>query len=66
MLHLFNPASTTYVKNFYARSAFMSNNSGSTIMYVAGYFNTTSALNAIQFSMESGNFDGTVAMYGTG
>ena len=66
MLHLFNPASTTYVKNFYARSAFMSNNSGSTIMYVAGYFDTTSALNAIQFSMESGNFDGTVAMYGTG
>ena len=33
-------------------------------MYCAGYFNTTSAINAVQFKMESGNFDGTIKMYG--
>ena len=32
--------------------------------YVAGYFNTTSAIDAIQFKMSSGNFDGIIKMYG--
>ena len=32
---------------------------------VAGYFNTTSAINAVQFKMTSGNIDsGTIDMYG--
>jgi hypothetical protein len=33
-------------------------------MYTAGYGNTTSAVNAIQFKMDSGNFDGTIYLYG--
>ena len=32
--------------------------------FVAGYFNTTTAINAVQFTMSSGNFDGTIALYG--
>jgi hypothetical protein len=32
--------------------------------YIAGYGNTTSAINAIQFKMDSGNMDGTILMYG--
>ena len=32
--------------------------------FVAGYGNTTSAINAIQFKMSSGNIDGTILMYG--
>ena len=33
--------------------------------FVAGYGNTTSAVNAIQFKMSSGNTDaGTIYMYG--
>ena len=63
-LHLFNPSSTTYVKNFYART---SNYRSSDVAYgtfPAGYFNTTTALNAINFKMSSGNFDGTIKMYG--
>jgi hypothetical protein len=32
--------------------------------YVAGYGNTTSAVNAIQFKMNSGNFDGVIKLYG--
>jgi hypothetical protein len=34
-------------------------------MYMAGYANTTSAINAIQFKMSSGNIDsGTIKLYG--
>ena len=32
--------------------------------YVAGYVNSTSAVNAIQFTMASGNFDGIIKLYG--
>ena len=32
--------------------------------FCAGYFNTTSAINAIQFKPESGNFVGTIKLYG--
>jgi hypothetical protein len=33
--------------------------------FVAGYFNTTSAINAINFQMSSGNIDdGIIKMYG--
>ena len=63
-LHLFNPSSTTYVKQFYVRT---SNYRSSDVAYgtfPAGYFNTTTALNAINFKMSSGNFDGTIKMYG--
>jgi hypothetical protein len=63
-MSLFNPASTTYVKHFI--SIFQEYNSGdfSGNQFVAGYGNTTSAINAIQFKFNSGNFDGTILMYG--
>jgi hypothetical protein len=33
--------------------------------YVAGYFNTTSAVDAVQFKYASGNIDaGTISLYG--
>ena len=63
-LHLFNPASTTYVKNWYARGNANISGARSDDDMPAGYFNTTTALNAIQFKMTSGNFDGTIKMYG--
>ena len=65
-LLLFNPASTTYVKHFIYNGNHMSNLSPpwSINAYVAGYANTTSALNAIQFKMNSGNIDaGTIYLY---
>ena len=65
-LHLFNPSSTTYVKQFYGRVQFYHAANSAFDFYVAGYCNTTSAVNAIQFKMSTGNFDGTIAMYGTG
>jgi hypothetical protein len=63
-MSLFNPASTTYVKHFisntngYHQSDFQHNN------YCAGYVNTTSAVNAINFKATTGNIDGTILMYG--
>ena len=67
-LHLFNPSSTNFVKNFLFRgiSPYPSSDSdGMKDQLVAGYANTTSAVNAIQFKMLSGNTDaGTIKMYG--
>ena len=63
-LHLFNPSSTTFVKHFIhvgncVQSTYTRND------FVAGYFNTTSVIDAVQFKMSSGNIDsGTITMYG--
>jgi len=65
-LHLFNPSSTTYVKHFISNCNYChtdSEASGNT--YMAGYGNTTNAINAIDFKMSSGNIDaGTIQMFG--
>ena len=64
-MQLFNPSSTTFVKHFMftgqqAHQADQSQNN-----YVAGYFNTTSAIDAVQFKMSSGNIDaGDICLYG--
>ena len=66
VLTLYDPSSTTYVKHFVATGNYV-HNSGkySQNTYVAGYINTTSAIDEIQFKMESGNIDaGTIYMYG--
>ena len=63
-LHLFNPSSTTYVKNWYCTTQGVQNSAWTMENFSAGYFNTTSALTQIQFKMSSGNFDGKIKMYG--
>ena len=64
-LHLFNPSDTTFVKHFIITSNRLSSGGFGVNTYVAGYFNTTSAIDAIQFKMSSGNIDsGTIKMYG--
>jgi len=62
-LHLFNPSSTTYVKHFYGRSVNYAGTYGGD-MFAAGYINVTAAITNVQFTMESGNFDGTIKMWG--
>jgi hypothetical protein len=65
VLHLFNPSSTTYVKHFIASSSGISGNSVMITSHTAGYFNTTSAINAIQFKFDAGNIDdGIIKLYG--
>ena len=63
-LQLFNPASTVYVKHFISNFQKNTYHNYSFSDYVAGYGNTTSAVNAIQFKMSSGNMDGTIYLYG--
>jgi hypothetical protein len=61
---LFNPASTTYVKHYMSRVNFNGHTDFTQDQFLAGYGNTTSAINAIRFQMSSGNFDGTIYLYG--
>jgi hypothetical protein len=63
-LTLFNPSSTTYVKHFICDLNDVQFDNMSFRLFVAGYGNTTSAVNAVRFQMESGNFDGTIYLYG--
>ena len=64
-LHLFNPSSTTFVKHFIAMGNSYYSGNYSLNDYVAGYGNTTSAVDAVQFKMSSGNIDsGTITLYG--
>jgi len=64
-LFLFDPSSTTFVKHFMAKMNRVNHNDYSINTFIAGYFNTTSAIDAIQFKMSSGNIDsGTIEMYG--
>ena len=64
-LHLFNPSSTTFVKHFIATTNTYTDNDRSQNNFVAGYINTTSAIDEIQFKMNSGNIDaGDICLYG--
>jgi len=64
-LRLFNPSSTTFVKHYIATTQASHASDFSLQCFSAGYFNTTSAIDAIQFKMSSGNIDaGDICLYG--
>ena len=64
-LQIFSPSSTTFVKHFIASSSLSNNGNYQLTHYVAGYCNTTSAIDGIQFTMSYGNIDsGTIKLYG--
>jgi hypothetical protein len=66
-LYLFNPSSTTFVKHFLVYFEHMYTNSapGPIDNYTAGYCNTTTAIDGIQFKFASGNIDsGIFELYG--
>jgi len=64
-LHLFAPSSTTFVKHFIARTVIHAESDYAVENYIAGYINTTSAIDEIQFKMDSGNIDaGVIKLYG--
>ena len=66
ILYLFGPSSTTYVKNFNSRSNCFGEGYRTQDMFMGGYFNTTSAMNAVDFKISTGTFDGVIQMYGIG
>ena len=64
-LHLFNPSSTTFVKHYIATSNVYEDGDYTINSYSAGYCNTTSAIDGVQFIMSSGTIQsGTIKMYG--
>ena len=65
IIHLFNPSSSTFVKQFLCRSNTTSHDDSTANSHYAGYFNTTTALTRVRFKMSSGNIDaGTIKLYG--
>ena len=64
-LWLFSPSSTTYVKHFFARTESYYGGAYAWSNFMAGYCNTTTAIDGVQFTMSAGNIDaGTINLYG--
>ena len=64
-MFLYNPSSTTFVKHFISQAHDYNSNDYANNMFCSGYLNTTSAINAVQFKMNSGNIDsGVIKLYG--
>jgi hypothetical protein len=64
-LHLFNPSSTTFVKHFISTIQIVEEANESRTLFTAGYCNTTSAIDGVQFTMSSGNIDsGQILLFG--
>lgn len=64
-LFIYNPSSTVFVKHFMAITSLTEQNPAADQAYVAGYINTTSAIDEISFQYSSGNIDsGTFKLYG--
>ena len=65
-MQLFSPSSSVFVKHFIqtSNSYGSASNDYSRNQFFAGYMNTTSAVDAIQFKMSSGTFDGVIKLYG--
>ncbi len=64
-LKIFEPSSTTFVKHYISQFSYFQHNDYSQNAFKAGYLNTTSAVNNIQFKMSSGEIQGgTIQMFG--
>ena len=63
-LSLYNPSSTVFIKHFMSTVQYSQNTDGSINYFCAGYGNTTTAIDGVQFKMNSGNFDGVIKLYG--
>ena len=63
-LYLFHPDSTTYKKVFWAVTNSSENGDYTLNTYCGGYVNSLDNVDAINFKMSSGNFDGIIKMYG--
>jgi hypothetical protein len=66
-LNLYSPSNTTFAKHFLSECSSPSHDTSpeQTHVFVSGYGNTTSAIDAVQFAMSSGNIDsGVIKLYG--
>jgi len=64
-IHLFDPSNTTFVKHFISRFYTEGATEQCADAFVAGYCNTTSAIDGVQFKFGAGTIDaGTIILYG--
>ena len=63
-LTLYAPSNTTFVKHFIATTNINEHSDVTVQSFIAGYCNVTAAIDGVQFSMSSGNFDGVIKLYG--
>ena len=64
-LHLFNPSSTTFVKHFIGRGSSYQFENLNMDSFVAGYCNTTTAIDGVQFKFSGGTIDtGQILLFG--
>ena len=64
-IYLFSPSDTTFVKHFISDTNEYQGSDYTVRKFLAGYCNTTSAIDAVDFKFASGNIDsGTIIMYG--
>jgi len=64
-LHCFGLSSTTFVKHFMSQINYATSGPATNNTFVAGYGNTTSAIDAVQFTLSTGNIDaGQISLYG--
>jgi hypothetical protein len=64
-MYLFDPSSTTFVKHFITRSNTTFYADYAFNVFVGGYGNTTSAVDAVQFKFSGGDIDsGDICLYG--
>jgi hypothetical protein len=65
ILRIFEPSSTTFVKHFMITTESYHGADLALNAYTAGYFNTTSAIDEIQFKVNTGNIEsGDICLYG--
>ena len=60
----FNLSGTTYIKNFISNTVNMETEPAVIHVFTGGIIDTTSAINALFFRMNSGNVTGTLKLYG--
>ena len=65
-LHVYNPSSTTYAKQFTCRAQWSNDDEPpfSWQLFTDGYVNTTTAVTQFDFKMSSGTLSGTIYLYG--
>jgi len=62
---LFDPSNNSKVKHFICKTVYHQNNEYVEYNFTSGYFNTTTAINAMKFLFSSGNIDeGNITLYG--
>jgi hypothetical protein len=65
IMSIFNPADTTFMKHWLHNMSGMQRNDYAFNEFMAGYFNTTSAINAVKFEFGAGAIDaGDICLYG--